>query len=178
MNRVARHRHVEPLAKALDLLPPGVRRLLGEVPVLTGVDPRFAGLHRHEGGRALGNRSYANTMHVVYPCHQPHLSADRRETTVVVPGVEEQERRFGLWSPVASLVHELGHVLDDRLGLDPAHALVPVCEYAAIDRYEAFACAFQTWAWGPPPRGFEGRDGPYERLWRDRRAVALFESLG
>jgi hypothetical protein len=66
-----------------------------------------------------------------------HFPADRRRTTIVLPTPHY---------PI-SIVHELGHVLDEALNFD--HEATPVTAYAKTDRYEAFAEAFTSWLyWG------------------------------
>lgn len=170
MRRIASHRFAEPITEALGCLPRRIRWMLEDVPILTGVDPVFAGLHTYTD--TGDGRSYSSTAHVVYPFHQRHLPACARETTVVIPKLDH---RYDRWGTVAMVVHELGHVLDDRLGF--TEALPAVNDYAATNRYEAFAVAFQTWVWGPQPRYWDRRLDPYLALLKDGRAPALFETL-
>ena len=158
----------EAFSMALGLLPGDLRRRLENVSLFEG-DPVFAGLHHFQ--EASFGRSYRDTAHVAYPFHQPHLPADRRETTLVFPEARSRDP----WSAVGTLVHELGHVLDEQTGFSLA---VPgVTEYGETDRYEAVAEAFQVWVWGPQPTVYEGRHDPYTALRSDGRAIALFEEL-
>jgi hypothetical protein len=113
----------EPVGRALDLLAPW-RHLLADVTFIGGIDPVFAGVHAH--AVMLDGRSYATTAHACYP-HHIIGPATRRVPTIVLP-----------IPPTSTVVvHELGHVLDWRLGgtLTPA----PVTRYAATDRAEAAA---------------------------------------
>lgn len=148
----------------LNRLPAGIRDLLGNVPALIGVDPLWVGLHRFE--RAADGRSYRETSHVVYTSHQMHLPASRREDTLVL-------------SPTGTLsagtvLHELGHILDARLGFYRPHCR-PLDAYAARDRWEAFATAFQAWATPTPIKP------PYhdrrELLDRDPTTNCFFDTL-
>jgi hypothetical protein len=129
--RVRRQAEAEVIGFALSLLPERIRRRVGGVDFLTGVDPLFAGLHRYE--EVIDGRSYRDTPHVAYEVHQAHLSAARRRTTVVLP-VRVHQR---------TVVHELGHVLDWQLGF--AHEADPASWYGESNRYEAFAEAFLSW---------------------------------
>jgi hypothetical protein len=96
-------------------IPQRIRSWLSRVPLVTGYDPGWLGLHY---SRETGDgRWYGETAHVVYPEHQLHLPRDRRETTIVLPGS---------WVYSTGVVlHELGHVLDYRLGLSPSQTSAP-----------------------------------------------------
>lgn len=138
------------IGAAEDLLPPSILRF-AQPDYLCGVDPLFAGLHRFEV--ASYGRTYRDTAHVVYPLHQEHMVRANRATTVVLPTVPA----------VGDLVHELGHVVHERLAFE--HEAAPLTWYARTNHYEAFAEAFASWlmpGYGPRP---------------DDRTVALFESL-
>jgi hypothetical protein len=118
------------IGKALRMLPPQVRKLVEFADFLDGVDPVFVGLHEIED--TDDGRSYRNTAHVAYTFYQP-LPRARRRTTVVLP---ERET-------LRTVVHELGHVLDEALDFDFYPS--PVDWYAATNGSEAFACAFECW---------------------------------
>jgi hypothetical protein len=161
MERVG-HRYRAAIEAAYSLIPAGMHRLI-RPHFLCAVDPVFVGLHRYED--ASFGRSYRSTAHVAYEFHQTGTARTNRRTTVVLPG-----RPAALELPV--LVHELGHVLDASLGF--AHRAEPVGDYAATDRFEAFAEAFTAWA-VPPGYGYGARKG---RLYAsDRSTVALFDDL-
>lgn len=134
---------------ALELYPPPARALL-ECDLWAGIDPVFAGLHRYD--TLDDGRSYRTTAHVCYPRHVDG-HADRRRTTIVLP------TRAALEIPL--LVHELGHVLDERLGFELTAA--PVTAYARGSRMEAFAEAVRGWL-TPEDPVFEpaGRDPAFE----------------
>jgi hypothetical protein len=146
----------EPVAVAQRVIGSGLMSRLGHVRYVLGVDPVFIGLHRY--GTTVDGRSYRNTAHCVYPCHIEG-PADRRTTTVAVPSV------LSGWGLVRTLVHELGHALDEVVGF--GHLAVPVSEYARANRYEAFAEAFTVWCWGSSP-GYDQPDpwsaGLFRRL--------------
>jgi hypothetical protein len=119
---------------------------------LTGTDPVFAGLHSYR--YTNDGRSYEDTAHAVYDYHQEHLSRAERRVTVVLPVVPS----------VATVVHEMGHVLHQRIGFD--FVTKPVTRYAQNNHHEAFAEAFSAWRlpeWYP--------------LRPEDKALALFEAL-
>jgi hypothetical protein len=144
MRRIPPLADVESIGRTLTELPRGIRRRLGNVPIVIGCDPAWIGLH--EWRDAGFGRSYANTSHVAYEFHQSHLSAYLRETTVILNDGDETDKLV--------ILHELGHVLDCRLGFAVGD-VVPLDDYAAGNRYEAFATAFQSWA------TICGEDRPY-----------------
>lgn len=127
MNRIPNQRFAPAIDKALDITAPW-QPYLARAEFLCGVDPIFAGLHRHQD--VADGRSYRNTAHCVHPHHQMHLSAARRATTIVLPTVR----------PPTTIVHELGHVLHEALDWEPTVA--PVTAYAKTNRFEAFAEAW------------------------------------
>lgn len=130
VKRVIGHGYRTAITAAEALLPPQVLDLI-RADYLCGVDPVFVGLHRYD--HASYGRTYRNTAHVAYPFHQSLSARADRVTTVVLPVVPA----------VAEVVHELGHVLDERLGFD--HTAAPVSWYAETARSEAFAEAFTSW---------------------------------
>lgn len=144
MNRVKPGGYAELIAAAMAVIPEPLHRLI-RPHYLCGTDPGFAGLHRASSA-SLG-RSYSDTWHVVYPAHQTLAAARNRRTTVVVTDVIDDapwvREKFGHHHPLAMMVHELGHVLDESLRFE--HDAVPVTAYAENDRYEAFAEAFTAW---------------------------------
>lgn len=130
-----------------------------------GSDPVFAGLHSYED--TVDERSYHNIAHVVHPYHQWGISKANRCTTVVLPRV----------ASLSTLVHELGHVLDDQIARQVGKYwnCKPVTQYAQTDGFEAFAEAFSAWILGKGPEGYGfAHDRLYER---DRKTVAFFEEL-
>jgi hypothetical protein len=146
---------------ALDLLPQRIRAMVEGVDILTGVDPVFAGLHYFT--QASYGRAYKDIAHVAYPMHQLHLPKDRRATTLVLPAN----------TAIKVIVHELGHVLDERLNFkhDPTAS---VTWYAHTNSSEAFAEAFTAWIL---PHG-HGYDKAHDILYKtDRKTIDLFERL-
>ena len=73
--------------------------------------------------------------------------------------------------PLWVIIHELGHVLDEVLGLD--HTAQPVTEYATTNRGEAFAEAFTAWI---KPNEY-AEAWLQDALYEDRATVHLFEEL-
>lgn len=159
MNRIRLHRHIEPYNAALALLPPAIRTLVRS-DVLAGADPVAAGLHRYTD--ASYGRSYRDTAHVTYEYHQLHMPRDRQAVTIVLPEVPT----------IATVVHELGHVLHAALNFEPSP--YAITRYAQTDELEAFAEAFAAWALPYGHRYGAAKDLLYER---DPATIALLEAL-
>jgi len=126
----------EQIAQAHRLIGPTIMGRLSHVQYVSGVDPVFAGLHGYED---IGDgRSYRTTAACYYPCH---LSGprDRRVTTIILPVAEPG------WTGVRTVVHELGHALDEVTRFE--HDAAAVTRYAETNRREAFAEAFTAWVW-------------------------------
>ena len=157
MRRVSGSGYTEAIEHAYGLLPSGIADRLVGVDFLCGVDPRFAGLEGYDQlpSTWLG-RSPATTA-------SAHCDATRRGTVVLpVPVVP------------AIIIHELGHILDHRLGFDVL--LAPLSWYAAMNRDEAFACAFGVWIGGPLQEHWANQ-GLWENFVRQPKALAYFEAL-
>lgn len=154
MTRIPDQRYAEAIASALRTIPTRICQRLAHVQFLCGVDPAFAGLHRY--GTTTDGRSYGSTAHVAYPVHIQRPAVER-VTTVVLPE---------LVAPL-SIVHELGHALDESIGFDH-HTVKPITDYARTDRWEAFAEAFTGWLY---------RYGDEDILFRDQQTIDLFERL-
>lgn len=135
MMRIRCHREAEAIYHALSLIPPRIRERLQGVDFVTGYDPAFLGLHFYH--ETEDGRSYTNTSHCVWPCHQLHLPRDRRRTTIVL---------IDCWDEhcVDIILHELGHALDEALEFQRPW-VVPLDDYAEKDQFEAFAQAFRAW---------------------------------
>ena len=153
MKRVSRQSAVEAIKAALEWIDEPVREILGGTHFFTA-DPVAAGISPYINA-SLG-RSYRNTAHVLYPWHIKRPYAEKL-TTVVLPTVANDEP----WI----VVHELGHVLDERTGFQ--FDLEPVNDYAARDREEAFAESFRLYTM----KGEFGR----ERI--GRKACDVFDRL-
>ena len=127
MERITKAIYAEAIGKAFDLLPPAIEARLRYVHFLTGTNPIYAGLHNY---KEIGDgRSYYNTAHVSFPCH----AIDKWErTTIVLPLLGDANLR--------TIIHELGHCLDEVLGF--RHIALPVNDYAETNIMEAFAEAF------------------------------------
>ena len=135
MERLTDYKYSAAWESGLAHIPKPILPMLRHVDLLAGADPLFVGLHLFKDIK--DGRSYRNTAHTVYPHHQTNLVKTNRRTTVVLPTLETAKP----WV----VIHELGHVLDERLGL--AEVFLPVNEYAKTNRAEAFACAFFDWCW-------------------------------
>jgi hypothetical protein len=138
-------------------LPDALRARLEHVDFFCGADPVAAGLTPVE--TSDDGRSFREIAYCDYLQNQLHLPADRRRTTIVLP----TERAANIWT----VRHELGHVLHELVGwFGPVR---PLTEYAASNRYEAFAEAFCAWR-EPRYCGMDLRSV-------DPRAEALFETI-
>lgn len=153
VHRITSYVYTAAIEAAYSLIPPVVTRLL-TTDFLTGSDPIFAGLHNYK--TSPYGRSYRDHAHVVYPFHQWGLHKRNRTTTIVLPIPKSAN--------VKTIIHELGHVLDERLGF--RHDAVPVSSYAETDRNEAFAESFTSWI----IRGYSNEPV-------DKATLALFEHL-
>lgn len=145
--------HREAIGTALELTPSAIRERLRHVQFLTGTDPLYVGLHRQE--LASFGRTYRSIAHYV----SPHYGATDGEVTIVLPVPATPE----------TIIHELGHALDETLGF--AHSPAPVSRYAKVNRVESFAEAWTAWIserLGLPWLGYERPDP---------ETAALFESL-
>ena len=143
---------------ALDWLPQSLARRLGFVHFFMG-DPVFAGLHEFEVADDGGSyRTVA--QYVSEPC-QSHRPRSARRATIVLP--------FGP-RRTATVVHELGHALDEVLGYE--WLAKPVSDYGRVDPFEAFAEAFTAWV------GLPSYQTERDRLYRiDRDSAAFFDAI-
>lgn len=158
VERIRGHDTGELLSMALDWLPESVATRLRFVHFFIG-DPVFAGLHEFEVADDGG--SYRTAAQYVSECLQRHRPRSARRATIVLP--------FGP-GRTATVVHELGHALDEVLGEE--WSAKPVSDYARVDRFEAFAEAFTAWVGLPSYR--PERD----RLYRiDRDSAAFFDAI-
>jgi hypothetical protein len=70
----------------------------------------------------------------------------------------------------STVVHELGHALDDVLGYE--WSAKPVSDYGRVDPFEAFAEAFTAWV------GLPSYQTERDRLYRvDRETAAFFDAI-
>ena len=138
-----------------------MRRRLGTVDIVSGVDPVFIGLHSvaiTDDGRA-----YKATAHCAWPAGQTTLLRPDRRSTVVLPTEETP----------GVILHELAHVLDERIGWN-REDLRPVSRYAE-NTYEDFACGLVAWLAPEWPEGHGWGDA--EAVLGDEYAMALFAEL-
>jgi hypothetical protein len=154
VERIQGHDAGELLSMALSWLPGPLARRLGFVHFFIG-DPVFAGLHQFEVADDGG--SYRTCAQYVSEGCQTHRPRSARRATIVLP------RGPGR---TATVVHELGHALDEVLGEE--WSAKPVSAYGRFDRYEAFAEAFTAWV------GLPSYKTERDRLYRIDRDTALF----
>jgi len=128
MQRIVTGGYTELITAAMGILPQPIQERVKYAHWFVGSDPIFAGLHDYRD--IDDGRSYRDTAHVVYPYHQ--VCGDKR-TTIVIPNI------VGLHS----FIHEIAHVVDETLNFLPC--VMPVTDYALVDRAEAFAEAFTAW---------------------------------
>jgi hypothetical protein len=97
----------------------------------------------------------------VSECCQSRRPRSARRATIVLP--------FGP-GRTATVVHELGHALDEVL--EHEWSAKPVSAYARVDRFEAFAEAFTAWV------GLPSYQAERDRLYRiDRESAAFFDAI-
>ncbi len=130
MDRDTGFGYSELISYAFSIIPKGIVDRVRYTHFLCGVDPIYAGFFDNE--KTVDGRSYRDTACVAYPYHQK-IDKSLRHTTIILPNL----------IPLAHVIHELGHVLDESLKFN--HIAEPVTEYAKTDRGEAFAEAFTSW---------------------------------
>ena len=158
MERIRGHDAGELLSIALDWLPARLATRLRFVHFFVG-DPVFAGLHQVEVADDGG--SFRTTAQYVSESLQTHRPRSARRATIVLP--------FGP-GRTETIVHELGHALDEVLGEE--WSAKPVSNYARTDPYEAFAEAFTAWV------GLPSYQPERDRLYRtDPESAAFFDAI-
>ena len=120
------------IERARGLLPPLVAETVADH-FLCGIDPRFVGLHSYQDEYVFHEKTwtYAQLAHACFSFN----SADR------VPRVVFPDLAGYRANPVATVVHEVGHLFDEATGfaIDPPETT----EYSRTNRYERFAEAFE-----------------------------------
>lgn len=121
------------LEAARSLLPPQVLETITPR-FLCGIDPVSAGLHRFDDIVSFNGLAWrrASGAHACYTHHTP----DRKQT-IVLPDV------FAYPDPVATVLHEYGHLYDEATGFQQIHLPVTT-RYSKVNRAERFAEAFET----------------------------------
>jgi hypothetical protein len=122
-------------------------------------DPVFAGLHEFEvADDGVPTGPLPSTYRSAARAHRPRSA---RRATIVLP--------FGPHR-TATVVHELGHALDEVLGYE--WLAKPVSDYARVDPFEAFAEAFTAWV------GLPSYQTERDRLYRiDRESASFFDAI-
>lgn len=158
MERIRGHDAGELLSMALNWLPESVARRLGFVHFFVG-DPVFAGLHRFDV--AADGGSFRTASQYVPERLQSHRPRSARRATIVLPNGPGRTE---------TVVHELGHALDEVLGEE--WSAKPVSDYARVDPFEAFAEAFTAWV------GLPSYQTQRDRLYLvDRETAAFFDAI-
>ena len=122
-------------------IPSRLASYLSHVDFFCGTDPIWAGLIQEGSDNpAKGGRSFRDTWCTVYS-HHLLLPKDKCKTTIMIPKLSRYERET-FWG-IYSICHELGHVLDEKLGW--VHQTSPITKYAHTSREEAFAEMFCYW---------------------------------
>jgi hypothetical protein len=148
----------EQISIALSWLPESIATRLRFVHFFMG-DPYFAGLHRFDVD--ADGRSYRTAAQYVSEACQTHRPRSAQHATIVLP----------YW-PVRTetIVHELGHALDDVLEYE--WWAKPVSDRVRADPYEAFAEAFTAWV------GLPSYQAKRDQLYRiDRDSAAFFDAI-
>jgi hypothetical protein len=138
MERIVNQQYAELIAYAISAVPDKIMDIIKPVHFFTGTNPIFAGLETGaettEDGKPFRE---IMDMHYIPIESQLHLPKYLRYPTIVMPNPLEKP---------GDIVHELGHVLDDRtMWYLYQTDILPVSEYAKTDKYEAFAEAFGAW---------------------------------
>lgn len=127
--------------------------------LLAGYSPVFVGLH--EKHTAADGRNTENSTHTWH---------NHRDLPTIVMINECKYDRY----THDSMLHELAHVLHSKMG---AHdfKIMPISEYAAKDKWEAFACAYTSWA-------YQGQSDYWHRdishVWKIcPEAIPIFEQV-
>ena len=134
MERIRDYRFSTLIEEAYDWIPHSIARRLEHVHFLTGVDPVYVGLYDCNLGEMYdwtGETGWA--AQAVSPYFQLTLPKNKRHPTIVIPEM----------IPIFSVIHELGHCLDEIIWYD--NVPKPVTSYAKTDEVEAFAEAFVSW---------------------------------
>lgn len=142
-SRVHDRAPAEAVGSALDMIPDRLHPLVA-CEFIIGADPGFSGVHSYDCGS--WGIPYRELAHCVYSFHQTHRPVGDRTTKVVLPS--NPAYGWGTRSGPLVVVHELGHVLHERVGFD--WTAEPVSGYARTNSLEAFAEAFEAWIQGEP----------------------------
>lgn len=137
MERIINQHYAELINYAISAVPPKIIELIKPFHFFTGTDPYYAGLETGDDNIPNDGRSYKTTMHYLPIECQLHLPRYARVPTIVIPLPDEAP---------GDIVHELGHILDDRtMWYTYQTDCLPVTEYAKTCFEEAFAEAFGAW---------------------------------
>lgn len=150
----------EAIDHARSRIPEAIRARVAHTHFLTGVCPNYVGLHHYVQSDTPGTSAWTYSQ-------MAHAGLDSEGHSVIVLPLPFHEMKRIYWNDPGltnTIIHELGHVLDRALRWRPA--ITPVTQYAAGNRREAFAEAFEMWhRW------------PTTLLQRAPEATAFFEEL-
>lgn len=166
VHRFRRRADAEAVFHMVGGLPARIRELLRPVRFVTEYDPAFLGIHAL--GKAADGRAYAATSHCVWPHALGHRPATDRNPTIFL------QRGHAHRSHV--VLHELGHALDWALGWY-RKPVTPLDAYAARNRAEAFATAFQSWSTPDPLPGLRFYHDAQTLRARDPATATFFDGL-
>ncbi len=146
MERITNMAYAELIGASLDALPEEILEIIKPVHFLTGTNPFYCGLEKHDfkhypNDKLEDGRDIIHTSHVIYPEFQMHLPKEDRIITIVLP--ESPKILY-----MDDVIHEIGHVMDyytPWLIFQEENHPIPVTDYAQIDFEEAIAEAFTCW---------------------------------
>lgn len=144
MQRLRDWHYAEAIQAAFDFIPSSIVRRIEYVHFLCGVDPVYVGLEAD--GITEDKRSYRSTEHWC-PIDCQILPKHLRHGTIVLQNLDPFEIL------VCTIVHELGHVLDEaipnrNISIPDSlfdEALKEIRDFVADDWEETFAIAFQAY---------------------------------
>lgn len=168
MERYKRRSHLELIQYVCNSLHPNIRKLVNHSHWITNIDRHFIGfkLKEEEKKESITRCSFCSFG------HGQDLPASDRRTTIVF--IDEDFKDIDFMTLL--ILHELGHVLDESLGLYDEW-VNPLDSYAEQDQFEAFATAFQSYntkAIDPPLKYYHTKE---DLLRKDPYTFEFFEKL-
>jgi hypothetical protein len=166
MERVRTQREREAIGAVWNNLPKSILDRLGGVGIISNIPAWYIGLHPYRD--TTDGRSYDNTSHVVFEVHQ-ELPRSQRQSTIMLLDNDA-------FDPLV-ILHEIGHALDERLGLVSFDlSMRPLTNYAKTNCLEAFATGFQAWLTHEPTGRISYPTNDYLRA-HDPELAHFFDTL-
>lgn len=136
MDRVRRQEEREGIAWGLSYIPRAIRTQVQGLHFVCELTESYLGLT--DRGPLISGRDLNRESHVCWDFAQYlRPAADRVSTIFLLEGD---------WQYPSVVLHEVGHIIDQRLGFPSMRRnFVPLDDYAATHPLEAFATAFQSW---------------------------------